>query len=265
MHKKPNKNRIILALAICTLALVACSSASKSALKPVFLPTVRLTVLPDTELVRGRPVKVLMKLTNIKTKSLLTDADLETAHTQKIHVLIIDPTLSDYHHVHPVPTGTLGLYRFTFTPKFAGSYHVWADITPKTTKREEFDMAELGPHHGGDARAVVADSVTVDGYHFELSFDKPPVADGEPMGTILITHHSHPVTLSPIMGATAHIAAFFQDYRMVMHVHPMGDDTHKIMFHFAPDRAGFVKLFVQVNIGGKEITAPFGVRVGKGS
>lgn len=254
------KNLIIFPLAACLLALAACSSESKAPVKlPPPLPTIKLTLLPQSEMARGRPVNVLMKLTNIKTHELLTDADLETAHTKKIHLFIIDPTLSDYHYVHPAPTATPGLYSFAFTPRLGEGYHVWAEITPKATHREEFDMAELGPHHEADARKVESHSATVSGYRFVLSFDKPPVADGESMGTITITRGGHAVTLSPIMGAYAHITAFFQNYRTVMHTHPMGDDSHEIMFHFAPDRDGFVKLFAQVNIGGKEITAPFGI------
>ena len=32
----------------------------------------------------------------------LTSQDVALSHTQKIHLLAVDKTLNDYHHIHPV-------------------------------------------------------------------------------------------------------------------------------------------------------------------
>ena len=60
----------------------------------------------------------------------MTLDDLTEAHTEKLHLLIVDESLTDYHHEHPVPAGKPGEYRFDFEPKFGGTYHVWADLLP---------------------------------------------------------------------------------------------------------------------------------------
>ncbi|MDE3015619.1 MAG: hypothetical protein KGI29_01675 [Pseudomonadota bacterium] len=256
------KNRIMFSVVTCWLALAGCSGAPQVTHKTLPPPIARLTLLPQGEMVRGKPVTVLMKLTAIKTRSLLTDADLETMYTKKIHLLLIDPSLADYQHIHPMPTRTPGLYSFTFTPKSPGGYRVWADITPKATGRQEFAMADLGAHRIGAVSKIENRTAVVSGYHFNLTFDTPPAAGGESVGRLTITGaHGETVTLEPVMGARAHIVGFYDDFRTVAHMHPMGDNPHEIMFHFAPDRAGFVKLFAQVEIGGKAIFAPFGVMV----
>ena len=59
------------------------------------------------------------------------------------------------------------------------------------------------------------------------------------------------------------------DFRTVTHVHPMGKEPTnagdrggpELMFHLEPSKPGFVKLFAQVKVGGKEIFVPFGVMV----
>ncbi|MBX9591216.1 MAG: hypothetical protein K2X43_18160 [Hyphomonadaceae bacterium] len=55
----------------------------------------------------------------------------------------------------------------------------------------------------------------------------------------------------------------------MLHVHPMGveptRDTQRggprLDFHIAPAKPGFVKLFAQVRIGGRDLFAPFGIVV----
>lgn len=67
---------------------------------------------------------------------------------------------------------------------------------------------------------------------------------------------------------SAHIVGFADDYRSVLHVHPMGvraDPSERggprLDFHIEPAKPGFVKLFAQVRIGGKDLFAPFGMVV----
>lgn len=259
---------------ICLIAIAACSNKSD---KPKSLaeakPTIRLTLLPESTPKIGKPVKVLAKLNRIRERTIVTPDQLETVHTQKFHLLLIDPTMTDYQHIHPQPTSTPGIYSFTFTPKLPGGYRAWADITPVGGK-QQFPMSEeLGAHRRAERlNEIASHDATVGGYHFTLSFDKPPVADGESMGTITVTRNGKSVdSLEPVMGAFAHIVGFYDDFRTIVHIHPMGKEPDKtsdrggpeLTFHFAPVKPGFVKLFVQVNIGGKELFAPFWVKVGK--
>src|SRR5690348_3766977 len=104
------KIRTILSLAACLLMVAACSGLTKTKIPPAPPPTLQLTLMPQAPLVVGKPTTVLLKLTNIDQRSLITDKDLQTVHTKKLHLLVIDSTLTDYQHIHPVETATPGLY-----------------------------------------------------------------------------------------------------------------------------------------------------------
>lgn len=69
--------------------------------------------------------------------------DLREVHTQKIHLLIIDQSLSDYHHEHPEPGKTSGEYIFSFIPQKPGPYRVWVDVQPYLTGIQEYVPAEI--------------------------------------------------------------------------------------------------------------------------
>lgn len=202
----------------------------------------------------------------------VAENQLKTVHTEKIHVLIIDPTLTDYHHVHPVAAKKAGEYIFDFTPHTTNNYRLWLDITPKNGT-QQYVMTDL-PGKNKENPPVekkLALSATVENYHFNLSFDKPLIVGKSVMGSVKVTDKNNKdvTQLEPIMEAFAHIVAFNQDYQSILHVHPMGAEPKdksarggpRIDFHLMPTAAGFVKIFVQVKINGKEIFAPFGVEV----
>ncbi|AGN13904.1 TPA: hypothetical protein ACIZB4_001240 [Legionella pneumophila] len=221
---------------------------------------------------------VLIKLIDTKSNKPITLNDLIEAHTQKIHLLIIDDTLLDYSHVHPVETTIPGIYQFEWQPTLkSASYRAWADLIPTNTKTQEYVVADLpypktkkkleNPIH----RQPLFES-SVDGYHFKLSFDKTPLHVGQAvMGKIDITDaKENPVhTLEPIMGAYAHIVGFNEDFKTVTHVHPMGKEPTnnterggpELLFHIKPNKVGFIKMFAQVQIDGKTLFVPFGVTV----
>jgi hypothetical protein len=87
-------------------------------------------------------------------------------------------------------------------------------------------------------------------------------ADGKPF-----------MQLEPVMGAFAHMVAFPEKVDSVTHVHPMGREPEKaderggpeLSFHVQPEKAGFHKFFLQVQIGGKEVYAAFAQDVKAGS
>src|SRR5258708_19433880 len=73
----------------------------------------------------------------LKTASgkLIAPEDLLIAHTRLLHLLIVDPWLDDYQHIHPEPGRKRGEWTFAFTPKREGRYRVFADFTPVATAR----------------------------------------------------------------------------------------------------------------------------------
>ncbi len=234
--------------------------------------TVKLALEPAAPLGAGKTTQVTVKLNAVADGKPLTLDDLKEAHTKKLHLLVVDPTLTDYHHIHPVAGEKPGEYVFDFTPLKNGSYRVWADVIPVATGKQEYVQTDMGTPAKEKANIDKATSMmaTVDGYTFTLALDGEPKAGSPVMGNVTVTKDGQPFTgLEPVMGAFAHVVGFTEDYNSVLHVHPMGKEPTsdaerggpKLEFHIEPEKAGFVKLFTQVRIGGKDIFAPFGITV----
>ena len=103
------------------------------------------------------------------------------------------------------------------------------------------------------------------GYNFSLSFDTRLEEEKTTAANIHITDKNGAVAtmLEPTMGSSAHIIAFYDDFRTVEHLTAYST-TSGVRFDFEPTKAGFIKLFVQVKIAGKELTIPFGVTIPPG-
>lgn len=234
--------------------------------------SVKLELNPASVFTVGKTTQVTLKMTNMADSKPLTLDDLKEAHTRKLHLLIVDPSLTDYHHIHPVAGKNAGEFVFDFTPKKNDSYRVWADVIPVATGKQEYVMADMGSAAKDKATITKTTSMTstVDGYSFTLALDREPKVDSAVMGNITVTKDGKPFTqLEPVMGAFAHVVGFGEDYNSVLHIHPMGKEPTsnterggpKLDFHIEPKTVGFVKLFAQVRIDGKDLFAPFGVTV----
>lgn len=236
------------------------------------LNSLTLQITLKEPLIKGKTDQVQIELIDNKSHKTLTLADLKTVHTEKVHLLIIDPTLSDYHHIHPTMDTKTGKFVFAFTPKTNGAYRMWADITPLATNQQTYVMADMGA--ASQQIPIINKTVNtvshVNGYTFTLQFADEIVAGKPAMGTITITKDNKPFTgLEPIMGAFAHIVGFGEKYDSVLHIHPMGKEPTKstdrggptLEFHIEPQETGFVKLFAQMRINGQEIFVPFGIQV----
>ena len=239
---------------------------------PAAAPTIKLELISPTP-VAGQESEARVRLTNAQGKS-VTPEMLEIAHTEKFHLLIIDESLGDYHHEHPAPADKPGEYKFSFRPKNGGRYTLFADLLPKATARQEYARTEVQVK--GEPRPLdqsAAQVASVDGYKFELAAEggdrlrkgeaklvkvKVTAPDGKPA--------SH---LEPVMGAFAHGVGFPTDRSGVVHVHPMGKEPMtdserggpELSFHIVPEHAGYMKFFVQVQIGGEQKFAGFGFNV----
>jgi hypothetical protein len=238
-------------------------------------PSVRLTV----ENIENKENKkrVQIKLIKIHDNTPLTLSDLKEAHTKKVHVMVIDEALEDYSHVHPKAVAEKpGVYEFEWQPKKSGHYRLWADLMPLHTEEQEYVMTDLT----ADTKAKVSiDKTTVlqktvDGLTFTLSFDTPTLQVGKAaMGTIrIVDSKGEPVkNLEPLMGAFAHVVGFEEDFKTIIHVHPMGEEPKsasdrggpEFQIHIEPKKAGFMRLFAQFRIQGKEVFVPFGVTIKK--
>jgi hypothetical protein len=239
---------------------------------PIRKPTITAAVKPTTPLVIDQPVSMTLTLTDSSHHPVAFD-DLREIHTKRVHLLIVDPSLSDYQHEHPTPTGKPGEYAFQFTPRHGGEYFFYADLLPEKTNAQEYSLAHLKvPGQPAAVQKNENRTVTVDGYHFELAFDNPQLTQGKGTRATLkvSTSDGKPMDkLEPLMGAFAHLVAFTEDRKHVLHVHPQGKEPEteserggpELSFYVNPASPGYQQLYAQVQINGENVFAPFGLNV----
>ena len=240
-------------------------------------PTIQLTALAAETPVPGHAISATVRLA-WRDGSPVSSSDLLVMHTQPIHLLIVDPALADYHHEHPVPTGTPGEYTFSFTPARATPYRIFADVTPTANGVQEYPRTDLPASGSPDPIPIhrAGSSVcTVDGLTFHL---RMPAADGAPPRAGHTRNLQIAVSdaagkpflgLEPVMGAFAHLVGFYDDYRTVVHLHPEGGEISdpqarggsEMDFVFYPPRGGLMRLYCQVQVGGGAVSVPFDVNI----
>ena len=235
--------------------------------------TVRASVSTAAPLSVGQPVAALLKLQRPNGDP-VSPSDLIETHTKKVHLLIVDSSLTDYHHEHPVPTRNPGEYSFSFTPAKPGSYRVWADVRPYPLGLQEYAMTDIPATTPGEplTNRTVNFKATVDGLNYELILPQKTVQVGRPaLARLRITTVEGKGfrQLEPVMNAFAHLVGFNQDYKTVMHMHPKGPPVldpaarggSELEFQIYALRPGFVRLFAQVQIEGRSQFAPFGLQI----
>jgi hypothetical protein len=234
--------------------------------------TVSAKICTEKPLRVGEPADATLRLRSVLGEPLLLK-DLREVHTEKIHLLVIDPTLTDYHHEHPVPTDRPGEYAFRFTPKRPGSYRAFADLQPLLTGFQEYAKADVAAPTVVEPTVVKAYPAT--GTHgpfqYELTFDPPKPKAGTPAtGKVYVTKDGKPFKgLEPLMAAFAHLVGFHEAGDIVLHMHPAetraltAEDRGgpELQFRFFADTPGFYRLFVQTQVDGKSQFLPFGVDV----
>jgi Heavy metal binding domain len=207
----------------------------------------------------------------------VTPDQLAEVHLQRIHLLIIDGSFTDYHHEHPQPTNVAGRYDFTFTPQKSGTYRIWADVQPYLTGIQEYVMTVIPAATSEEPLRDTADKLeaTVNGLHYAIQFQQPVKAGETAMGTLHITQAdgSGFTRLEPVMDAFAHLVGFHENHTTVLHIHPEmsqppapndrgGPDLHFRLFAPIP---GFFRLFVQVQRDGVQQFASFALNVAPGT
>ncbi|MCX6954071.1 MAG: hypothetical protein NTV51_18125 [Verrucomicrobia bacterium] len=232
------------------------------------------------ELVAGSPAQGIVELRTVNGKR-VEPQDLLVAHTRKLHLLIVDPTLTDYQHVHPEPGHQPGEWTFAFTPQRGGTYRVFADFTPAATARGLYASADVevdaggakaaeagAGKRGGPAGATVTER---EGFRFALETAVQPIRAGQPadMKFSVTCADGGPVPMEPVMDAYAHLVAFDEARSGFAHLHPMETDLAQkpdaarptLSFKITIPRAGRYVVWAQVKLGGREVFAPFEVQV----
>ena len=225
----------------------------------------------------GRENRAVLKLTSVGVDPVKL-SDLREVHTRKIHLLIVDESLTDYHHEHPIETGVPGEFRFSFTPRRNGLYRAWTDVQPLLTGMQEYAAADI-PSAGATPASVERTYPTVgevEGLRYQLSLEGGATAAvikaGQPVDARVhvTTAGGKPFTgLEPLMGAFAHLVGFREDRKAVLHMHPIEarrlapEDRGgpELSFRIFAESPGYYRLFLQVQIEGRPRFVPFGIEV----
>lgn len=241
---------------------------------PQFIPVVAVASpvslsLKSTAARTGDPVDATVVLKTANGKPIATE-DLLVVHTKRLHLMIVDPTLTDYQHVHPEPTDAPGEWNFQFTPRAGGDYRIFADFTPEATGRGLYATTELKvePAPAGEtADSVTRTSDETGDYLLALKPANPVLRARQPLDLrfTIISANGGAVPLEPVMDAYAHLVAFDEARSGFAHLHPMQVDPLQ-----APDRlqpamdfkvtipsAGRYVVWAQVKIAGNETFTPF--------
>ncbi|MGJ8639810.1 MAG: hypothetical protein ACSHYA_10485 [Opitutaceae bacterium] len=198
--------------------------------------------------------------------------ELAITHTEKMHLMVIDPSLEDYHHLHPTPVGLDGQYDFEFTPEKSGEYRVLAEIVPVMSRRQAVAAATLAvPGKAGEPHFEKSFESTVDGVHFELGNLPKDLETGRDYQFTLDVNGADgaPVELEIVMDAKGHMVAFDGEGRGFAHMHPIDSiaaarDEEKqdnLSFLFNVPNPGWYRLFAQIQVAGKPVFGRFDLQV----
>jgi hypothetical protein len=245
---------------------------------PQFIPVVQVRSPVALSLRWDRAPK-LNQMTNfvltMKTASgkPIAPEDLLVAHTRKLHLMVVDPTLSDYQHIHPEPGKRPGEWTFAMAPERPGLYRVFADFTPAATARSLYAAADFAVP--GNVAIVTRSPNTTwqaAGFNFELAM--PPVIHARTPVDLRLRIESQGavkkrVPLQPIMGAFAHLVAFDEARSGFAHLHPKEIDLSQppdalhpeLNFKITIPQAGRYVIWGQVNIEGTIVSVPFWMEV----
>jgi len=206
----------------------------------------------------------------------LTSKDIALSHTKKIHLLAVDQSLNDYHHIHPVADDLYdGAWHFSLTPKFSGKYSVFLDFIPLKSPRRV--LLSTSFETKGTKSIIVGREekleFSYDNIDFELLKDPVESTDEQKIITLrAIDKSGQDITFHPVKGAFAHMVAFDNDLNGFAHLHPITDtipssenQTHQgpLSFGFTAPNEGIYRLWAQVKTSStKEVFIPFDLEFG---
>ena len=194
--------------------------------------------------------------------------DFATLHEKTFHLFIVSRDLAYFAHVHPEPRpdGTF-LLRHAIPPN---EYMVLADFLPNGGSSQMVQRAIISPGPRPVARPntlELAPVAVVEGIRFELDTEGLK-AGREACLTFTLTDAKTGALitdLEPFLGAPAHMLIVRADLSDALHGHPGETSTSgpTVTFHPLMPADGLYKVWIQVQRGGRVITAPFVLQAGK--
>jgi len=238
-----------------------------------------LDIIDAPKLEPGKAVTVRFRLRRQGDANALSFKDLKEVHTKKLHLFVVDASFTDFFHLHPQPSPQdASLFVFSFSPQKPGDYRIWADVTQQPTTisyvpLKQFVAATLPSTNpiSLPIDSTPVDTVVVQELTAKLHFDTPVQAGKATDASVTFKTQDGTLVndLQPVLGAFAHVVAYANNGQSILHSHPMGKEPKgsadragpQLQFHLEPGQSGFVKIFVQIRLDGRDLIFPFGVMV----
>lgn len=207
----------------------------------------------------------------------LGSEDIAISHTERLHLMVVHENLDDYHHLHPLPSGTGWVCHFA--PAATGVYRLYLDFVPLRSGRRvvlyetlSIPVGEVAGVGQGLAGAT-AQQTGPEGYSWQLEAPDGGLLIGQDnelrlhvrgLASENASDSSQLVPFEKTMGAYAHLAAFDRHGRGFAHLHPRdplaGAEVFAregMRFLFNPDAPGRYRFWAQFRIAGQEYFVPF--------
>lgn len=248
-----------------------------------FIDLTRFTYPIVAEMSTASPLQLGVEETvqlNLQTQGGMSIAphELAVTHTEKMHVMVIDPSLEDYHHVHPRAEGLDGDYQFDFVPSRAGKYRVFTEIVPLRSRSQAIALSEIEvpgvPQSPEFARSIES---VVDGIRFTLLGAPETLKTGRDYRFELQIAgvDGEAITLETVMGAKGHMVAFDGEGKGFAHMHPIDSvasartagftagaaEGPELAFLFNVPNSGWYRLFAQIQVRGEPVFGRFDLKV----
>jgi hypothetical protein len=206
----------------------------------------------------------------------LSGKDVALSHTKKIHLLVVDESLTDYQHLHPEPDSLYdGTWRCALTPKNKGKYTVFFDFIPTRSPRRVLLTSSFEVEGEQVATPPVHEKLLHSSGNRRFELIRGETGDsGEDIQLIFKATDENGNTLAfrPVMGAFAHMVAFDENLKGFAHLHPEEnalpagkEDIFEgpLTFTFSPPKEGLYRLWAQVKFNGEpETFVPFDLKIG---
>lgn len=235
---------------------------------------VRAHFTAKTKLQPGQTATMSLSLSGPGGDPLEVD-EIATSHGEKLHLMLIDPSLEDYWHLHPEPTPEPGIYRFSFQPERAGTYQAFLEfVSAETTRRIMLaDVLTVGDT-AGESHAPIFGALQP----AKLGPLTASLADLPERGlragdrttfSLAIEHQQGaPLTFEPIMNSYAHLVIFDEDRVGLAHAHPIDFNlattpavNPPLRFSVRLPEPGNYRLWAQFQIDGQLCQVPFDLTV----
>jgi hypothetical protein len=280
--------RVIVAVLATAAILAGCGGAGSALTVPQVAPARTFSLngfQPSAPVRPGRPVTVSFTVAQPNGQPLTRYKTGAGPHTG-VHLIIVRDDLAYIIHQHP-PPGPDGLLRQTVTFPAPGRYKVLVDVYPDLPGGQPnfqlFQTVDVsGTYHPRPLPAFKPDLV-VDGYHFDMQPHPSVHAIQAQFINVDVTDaHGHRPTFVPWFGALAHAIFFRQGSLDYFHTHICAPNAPncgalpgvassriagssaapgKLTVGVLLPEPGIWRLFLQMKLGGRIVTAPFTLKV----